>query len=254
MSRLDGKIVIVTGAARGLGADIARAVAGAGGKVTITDLREDMGQSVAQEIGESALFLHHDVTKSADWSAVVEATEQRFGRVTGLVNNAVRNDMSRFEDISEEVFRAVFEVNELGCFLGMKAVLPALRRSGAGSIVNISSTAGMHPSSGAAYGASKWAIRGMSKVVANELGPEGIRVNSLHPGWMRTPATENEPLDKVAAFLPLRQIADTRDIAKSVLFLLSDDSNLMTGTELLIDGGALLLGSVDMARAATVHS
>ena len=254
MSRMDGKVVIVTGAARGLGADIARAVAGAGGKVAMTDLREDMGQSIAQEIGESALFLHHDVSKSADWSVVVDATEQRFGRVTGLVNNAVRNDMSRFEDISEEVFRAVFEVNELGCFLGMKAVLPALRRSGAGSIVNISSTAGMHPSSGAAYGASKWAIRGMSKVVANELGPEGIRVNSLHPGWMRTPATENEPLDRVAAFLPLRQIADTRDIAKSVLFLLSDDSNLMTGAELLVDGGALLLGSVDMARAAMAHS
>jgi 3alpha(or 20beta)-hydroxysteroid dehydrogenase len=130
----------------------------------------------------------------------------------------------------------------------MKAVLPAVRRSGAGSIVNISSTAGMHPSSGAAYGASKWAIRGLTKVVAAELGPEGIRVNSLHPGWMRTPATANEPLEKVAEFLPLRQIADTRDIAKSVIFLLSDDANLITGSEFLIDGGALLLGSVDMAR------
>lgn len=248
MNRLDDKVAIVTGAARGLGADVARAIVAAGGRVTITDLREDLGRELEVELGDAAIFVRQDVTKAAGWDKVIATTESHFGAVTSLVNNAVLNDMSRFEDITEDVFRAVFEVNELGCFLGMKAAIPAMRRARSGSIVNVSSTAGMHPSSGAAYGASKWAIRGMTKVVANELGPEGIRVNSLHPGWMRTPATEHEPLDKVAEFLPLRTVGRTQDVAKSVVFLLSDDANLITGAELLVDGGALLLGSVDMAR------
>ena len=249
MHRLDDRVAIVTGAARGLGADIARAIVAAGARVTLTDVREEMGQEVAAELGDAAMFIRQDVTRAVDWERAVLATEQRFGSVTSLVNNAVCNNMSRFEEITEQEFRAVFEVNELGCFLGMKAVIPAMRRAKSGSIVNVSSTAGMHPSSGAAYGASKWAIRGMTKVVAHELGPEGIRVNSLHPGWMRTPATQHEPFGEVARFLPLRQVAETRDIAKSPVFLLSDDANLITGTEFLIDGGALLLGSVDMARA-----
>ena len=248
MNRLDEKVAIVTGAARGLGADVARAIVAAGGKVTITDLREELGRGVADELGDAAIFVRHDVTKAAGWETVIATTESHFGSITSLVNNAVLNDMSRFEDLTEDVFRAIFEVNELGCFLGMKAVIPAMRRARSGSIVNVSSTAGMHPSSGAAYGASKWAIRGMTKVVANELGPEGIRANSLHPGWMRTPATEFEPLDKIAEFLPLRKVGATPDVAKSVVFLLSDDANLITGAEFLVDGGALLLGSVDMAR------
>ncbi|WP_088347346.1 MULTISPECIES: glucose 1-dehydrogenase [Rhodomicrobium] len=249
MSKLNGTVALVTGAARGLGADIARAVVAAGGKVVITDLRDELGTQVATELGDAAIYRHHDVTKAAEWAAVVDETVRHFGSLTGLVNNAVRNDMSPFDRLTEKDFREVFEVNELGCFLGMKAAIPAMRRAGHGSIVNVSSTAGMHPSGGTAYSASKWAIRGMSKVVANEMGPENIRVNSLHPGWMRTPATEHEPLDEVAKFLPLRQVGDTRDVAKSAVFLLSDEANLITGTEFLVDGGALLLGSVDMARS-----
>lgn len=246
MARLDGKVVLVTGAARGLGESIARAAAMQGAQVLLTDILEEQGERVAVEIGASARFFRQDVRKQADWDDAIAAAEQAFGPISVLVNNAVLMQGDGLNDTTEETFRDVFEVNELGCFLGMRSVVPSMRRAGTGSIVNISSIAGMHPASGIAYCSSKWAIRGMTKSAARDLAPEGIRVNSIHPGWMRTPSTEAAPLDHVATLLPMRRIGETPNVAKLVTFLASDEADYITGGEYLIDGGVLLMGTLEI--------
>jgi 3alpha(or 20beta)-hydroxysteroid dehydrogenase len=246
MNRLDGKVALVTGAARGLGQSIARAFIGAGAQVVLADVMEAPGEAAATALGSAARFQRLDVRHALDWEVAVAATEVSFGPISILVNNAVRMDMLPFGELTEAEFRAVFEVNELGCFLGMRAVLGSMRRTAKGSIINISSIAGMHPSGGIAYSSSKWAIRGMSKSVARELAPEGIRVNSVHPGWMRTPSTEGAPLEEVAKRLPLRSIGEPGDVARLIVFLASDDAGYITGSEYLIDGGALLMGTFEL--------
>jgi 3alpha(or 20beta)-hydroxysteroid dehydrogenase len=253
MASLAGKTAIVTGAARGLGESAARAVAKAGGKVMVTDVSEERGRAVAEEIGALARFRRLDVSRRADWEAAVAAAETELGPVTVLVNNAVRMQYSSFDDLTEEEFRGVFEVNELGCFLGMKAVRDGMRRAGGGSIVNVSSIAGMHPASGIAYCSTKWAIRGMTKSVAHDLAPENIRVNSVHPGWMRVPSAQGAPLEEVAKLLPLRKVGDPDEIAKLIVFLASDDASLITGGEYLIDSGALLMGTLEFAEIAEAN-
>lgn len=251
--RLTGKNAIVTGSARGLGASIARDLAREGARVLLCDILEEQGQDVARSIGDAAIFRRLDVTKSGEWAEIVAEAESTFGSVDVLVNNAALIEQVPFDDVTEELFKAIFDVNALGTFLGMKAVVPAMRRAGSGSIVNISSTAGVHPSGGLAYGGSKFAITGLTKAAAHMLGPEKIRINSVHPGWMKTPQTEVVPLDWVASLLPLRTIMDTAEVAKLVSFLASDDSSMITGSEHLIDAGALLMGARDIVDRMADH-
>jgi 3alpha(or 20beta)-hydroxysteroid dehydrogenase len=252
--RLKGKSAIVTGAARGLGASIALDLTREGAQVMLCDVLEEAGLAVAQRIGEGAVFRAMDVTKSAEWAATVDAAEAAFGSVDILVNNAALIEQVPFDEVTEALFRAIFEVNALGTFLGMKAVTPAMRRAGAGSIVNVSSTAGVHSSGGLAYTGSKFAITGLTKTGAHMLGPENIRMNSIHPGWMRTPQTEAAPLDWVAGLLPLRTIMETDQVAKLVSFLASDDAAMITGSAYVIDAGSLLMGARDIVNHMHEHS
>lgn len=251
--RLKDKSAIVTGSARGLGASIARDLAREGAAVMLCDVLEDLGQEVAESIGGRATFRRLDVTKSEEWGAVVAEAEAAFGKLDILVNNAALIEQVPFDEVTEELFDAVFAVNARGTFLGMRAAVPAMRRVGAGSIVNISSTAGVHSSGGLAYTGSKFAITGLTKTAAHMLGPEKIRVNSVHPGWMKTPQTEMVPQDWVASLLPLRVIMDTAEVAKLVSFLASDDSSMITGSEHLIDAGALLMGARDISDRMVDH-
>lgn len=251
--RLTGKSAIVTGAARGLGESIAIDLAREGARVMLCDVLTEQGLAVAQGIGECALFRPMDVTKADEWASAVAAAEAEFGTVDILVNNAALIEQVPFDEVTEQLFRAIFEVNALGTFLGMKAVTPAMRRAGKGSIVNISSTAGVHSSGGLAYTGSKFAITGLTKTGAHMLGPENIRINSVHPGWMRTPQTEAVPLDWVASLHPLRAVMDTSEVAKLVTFLASDDASMITGSEHVIDAGALLMGARDIVNHMHEH-
>ncbi|WP_208458618.1 SDR family NAD(P)-dependent oxidoreductase [Burkholderia seminalis] len=250
---MERKVAIVTGAARGLGSSIAEDIVAEGGQVLLCDLLEEQGREVAERLGSAARFMKMDVTKAVQWAAAMQHAEAAFGPVQVLVNNAALIELKGFDEITEEDFRAVSEVNELGCFLGMKAVVPSMRRAGGGSIVNISSVAGLHSAGGLAYTASKFAIRGMSKAAAYYLGPDKIRVNSVHPGWMRTPQTEVAPLGWVSTLLPLRQIAEPSQVAKVVSFLASDDAAMITGSEYLVDGGAMLMGTLDIVARMGEH-
>lgn len=251
--RLSGKNAIVTGSARGLGASIAADLAREGARVMLCDVLEDLGRQTAAEIGDAAVFRRMDVSKSDEWASAVAAAEAAFGSVDVLVNNAALIEQVPFDEVTEDLFRSIFEVNALGTFLGMKAVVPAMRRVGGGSIVNISSTAGVHSSGGLAYTGSKFAITGLTKTAAHMLGPERIRINSVHPGWMKTPQTEVVPQEWVASLLPLRTIMDTKEVAKLVSFLASDDSSMITGSEHLIDAGALLMGARDIVDRMAEH-
>ena len=251
--RLNGKLAIVTGGARGLGASVAADIVAEGGRVVICDILEEQGAAVAESLGPTATFRMMDVSKSDDWKAAVENTEALHGPIDILVNNAALIELMGFDEITEEHFRQIFEVNELGCFLGMKSVVPSMRRGGGGSIVNVSSIAGLHSAGGLGYTASKFAIRGMTKSAAYHLGPDRIRVNSIHPGWMRTPQTEVAPLDWVSTLLPLRRIAAPGEVAKLVTFLASDDAAIITGSEYLIDGGAMLMGTLDIVARMGDH-
>ena len=246
MSNLEGSVAIVTGGARGLGESIVRAIVDAGGKVMITDILDELGETLANELGDSARYRRMDVANSRDWADTVAEAEKAFGHVTILVANAVRHNMGSFDDMTEEEFTRVWQVNELGCFLGMKAVVPSMRRAGIGSIINIGSIASVHASGGVAYCASKFAIRGMSKSVARELAPENIRVNTVLPSWMIGPSSEALDQQRVSSALPLRRMGDTSKIAKLVVFLASEDAEFITGSDHLVDGGAMLMGTYEV--------
>lgn len=242
MSRLSGKIAIITGAARGMGASHARLFAKEGARVVLTDMRGAEGAALANELGENALFVEQDVTSAADWKRVVEATEARFGPANVLVNNAgILGTMATTADISEEDYLKVIAVNQHSVYLGMHAVIPSILRAGGGSIVNISSIAGLVANYGfpsLAYVGSKFAVRGMTKAAAVEYGPQGIRVNSVHPGFIMTPmmveATNEEGGDALS-MIPLRRIAEPEEVSNLVLFLASDESSYISGAEHVID-------------------
>lgn len=243
MGRLQGKVAIITGAARGQGEAEARRFVAEGASVLLTDVLDAEGQAVANELGELAAYRHLDVASEDEWIAAVADAEDRFGPVTILVNNAGILDFASIEDQDVERFRRVIDVNLIGTMIGMKCVAPSMRRAGGGSIVNISSNAGIVglPALGA-YVSSKWAVRGLSKTAAMDLGRRGIRVNSLHPGGIDTPMTRmpgHEPDDSpFAKSLPLRRFGLPDEIASVVTFLASDEASYVTGAEWAVDGGA----------------
>lgn len=217
-----------------------------GAKVVLTDLSEYAGKKLADELGENAVFVHHDVTSLESWDNAVSEANRAFGDINVLVNNAgVLGPIARTADLTETDYRSVCSINQDGVFFGMKAVLPSMERAGIGSIVNISSIAGIAANYGfpsLAYVASKFAVRGMTKATAIEYGPRNIRVNSVHPGFIQTPmmveATDDTGGDALA-LIPLGRIADPREVSNLVLFLASDEASYITGSEHLVDAGML---------------
>ncbi|MGV9269398.1 glucose 1-dehydrogenase [Kitasatospora sp. NPDC003701] len=241
MNDLTGKTVIITGGARGLGAEAARLAVAAGAQVVITDVLEADGKATAAALGDRARFVRHDVTSEEDWQHVVDFAEAEFGAVHGLVNNAGIATGSLLVDESVDHFRKVVDINLTGVFIGMKTIVPALRSAGGGSIVNISSAAGlMGLALTAGYGASKWGVRGLSKIGAVELGAERIRVNSVHPGMTYTPMTASVGIRSGEGNYPntpMARVGEAPEIATAVVYLLSDDASYVNGAELAVDGG-----------------
>ena len=242
MGRLDGKVALISGAARGQGEAEARRFVAEGAKVVIGDVLEDEGEAVAHDLGDSASFVKLDVTSEEAWQEAVASTVDAYGGLHVLVNNAgVLGAFTPIVKSTVEHFMTVLSINLLGTFIGIKTAAPALRDSGGGSIVNISSTAGMWGVPFAAdYTASKFGVRGLTKTAALELGHDGIRVNSVHPGGVLTEMVKAVGDDGQSDYyrkLPAGRIGTVDDIANLVVFLASDESAYCTGTEFLIDGG-----------------
>jgi len=246
MDRFKGKVALITGAAQGMGESHARKFIAEGAKVILTDLNEAKGKALAAELGSNALFVHHDATSEAGWKEVVAAGEKQFGKITVLVNNAgILGPIAKTADLSEADFLKVCAINQTSVYLGMRAVIPGMLAAGIGSIVNISSIAGIAANYGfpsVAYVGSKFAVRGMTKATAIEYGPKNIRVNSVHPGFIRTPMmveATNEEGGESLALIPLGRIADAVEVSNLVLFLASDEASYITGAEHVIDAGIM---------------
>jgi 3(or 17)beta-hydroxysteroid dehydrogenase len=249
MGRVEDKVAIVTGAASGIGRGCAELLAREGARVVLTDVTEDAGREAAKAIGGDAVFVGHDVSDEASWRAVIDATLARFGRLDVLLNNAGIIIVADVESTTVEQWRKIMAVNAEGVFLGCKHAIPVMRRSGGGSIINISSTAGLVGTPAfAAYSASKGAVRILTKTVAahcREKG-DGIRCNSIHPGGIDTPMVAAITRSRQSNISDIEQLAapgravgygQPHDIGYLVLYLASDESRFMTGAELAIDGG-----------------
>ncbi len=234
MGRLEGKVAIITGGARGMGAAEGRLFAAEGATVYLTDVLVDPGELTAKEAG--ATFIEHDVTQADQWTAVVNQVLSDTGRIDVLVNNAGIFRWAALTETTPEVWNQVLAVNQTGVFLGMRAVAPAMIAQQGGSIVNISSVAGLEGAGPCfAYGATKWAVRGMTKSAAQQLAPFGIRVNSIHPGLIETPMTADFP--DMSARIPLGHSTPPETVALQALWLASDESAYSTGAEFIVDGG-----------------
>lgn len=238
--RLKDKVIIITGAAQGMGATHAKLCVEAGAKVVLTDINSEKREALVKELGSSALFIKHDVTNEQDWTKVIEQTEAHFGPVNVLVNNAGITTHKSILDTSVEDYRKILEINQVSVFLGMKAVIPSMQNSKQGSIINISSINGI-VGGAIGYTDSKFAVRGMTKAAALECAPFGIRVNSIHPGVIATPMImQGDTKDAVDAFaktIPMKRVAQPEEISGMVLFLASDESSYSTGSEFIADGG-----------------
>jgi 3alpha(or 20beta)-hydroxysteroid dehydrogenase len=259
MGRLDGKVALITGGARGMGKSHVRHFVAEGARVVFGDVLDDKGRYVADGLGEqSCRYVHHDVTSEEDWAAAVTTATEAFGRLDVLVNNAGVLRFASMTDMPLAEFRQILDVNAVGCWLGMKSVIEPMKAAGGGSIVNISSIEGFTGAAGlSAYSASKFAVRGMTKAAAQELGHFGIRVNSVHPGGVLTRmALEQASTAQVSAAqalvpghvidgeaflksLPISRMAEPIEISRLVAFLASDDSSYSTGSEFVADGGVL---------------
>ncbi|WP_269821800.1 glucose 1-dehydrogenase [Nocardia asteroides] len=236
MSRLSGKVALISGAARGMGAAHARAVVAHGGQVVLGDILDEPGAALADELGDAAVYVPLDVRDPEAWGAAVRTAEERFGGLHVLVNNAGIVNGNLLPDFELSEWQKIIDINLTGTFLGMRASVPLLRKSGGGSIVNISSVEGLRGSAGLhGYVATKFAVRGLTKSAALELAPQGIRVNSVHPGLIRTPMTEGIPEDFLQ--IPLGRGADPEEVSALVVFLASDESSYSTGAEFVVDGG-----------------
>ena len=245
--RLEGKVAIITGGARGQGATEARMFAQEGARVVIGDIRDEQGMQVEAEIrelGGEAVYLHLDVTSADDWQQAVDTAEQRFGKVDVLVNNAAIVLRKNIEETTADDWDNIMEINAKGVFLGTKAVIPAMRRAGGGSIINISSISGLVAVGPPAYIATKGAVRLFTKSTAIQYAAENIRANSIHPGSVDTDmrregmgASTPEEIQERIDQIPLGRVGTTEDIAYGVMFLASDESSFMTGSEVVIDGG-----------------
>jgi NAD(P)-dependent dehydrogenase (short-subunit alcohol dehydrogenase family) len=246
--RLKGKVAIVTGGASGMGRSEATIFAREGASVVVADLLEKEGEETAKAIGPSARFMKLDVTSEESWQAVIAAAEREFGKVDILVNNAGISGTYQPDLTSTEAWDRVMDINAKGVFLGMKHALPALKRAGGGAIVNISSISGFAGQHGVhmAYNASKGAVRIMTKTAAVQWAEHGIRVNSVHPGFMpamRTSVGSANPewRAKVLRAVPMKREGRVEEVAHAVLFLASDEASYITGTELVVDGGFLAM-------------
>ncbi|MDQ4086350.1 MAG: glucose 1-dehydrogenase [Actinomycetota bacterium] len=245
MGRLNGKVALVTGAARGQGAAVARRFVDEGARVVVADVLDDVGKETASALGDAAYFRHLDVSNEHEWASAVDEAVGTFGRVDVLVNNAGVLHFAAIADQTVEDFQRLFSVNQLGAFLGIRAVAPVMAGQGGGSIVNVSSIEGL---AGApfliAYNATKFAIRGMTKTAALELGSSRVRVNSVHPGLIDTGMTravaggDGADLEKACRRLPVRRAGRPEDITGIMTFLASDESAYCTGSEFVVDGGA----------------
>lgn len=241
---LEGKVALITGAARGQGESAARIFHAEGASVVLTDVLDDLGEAVAKELGDRAIYRRLDVRDEDGWAAAVAAAEESFGAVTVLHNNAA---VLRGGDVlasSRRDFLDLMDVNVWGCLVGMQQVLPSMRQAGGGSIINVSSTGGLIGQPGAVtYSASKAALRGLTKAAAIDLAPD-VRVNSLHPGWVDTPMvrdkrkqSDEEYVARLRPVVPMARAAHPDELANAALFLASDLSSYVTGSELVVDGG-----------------
>lgn len=239
MGRVEGKVALISGGARNIGGASARLLVEEGAKVVIGDLLDEEGQALAEELGDSARYVHLDVTSDEDWRAAVALTVAEFGRLDVLFNNAGIFNGGPLSRYKQSQWQEMLDVNLTGPFLGMRAATDALIAAGGGSIINTSSIEGLRGTPWAhGYVASKWGLRGLTKSAAMELAPHGIRVNSIHPGRISTPATDQMPEDLIP--IPLGRPGQPHEVATFVLFLASDESSFATGTEFVVDGGTVM--------------
>ena len=241
MTSFSGLTAIVTGAAGAMGEQEARMFAERGANVVLTDVRADEGTAIADDIGKSAVFVPHDVSSESGWNTVIETALSAFGSVNVLVNNAAISKAIKLIDTDVDTFDLFYRINQLGVYLGMKSVVEPMKAVGGGSIINISSVAGLRGASTLfAYSASKWAVRGMTQSAALELARFKIRVNAVCPGVSDTPMNAPNPPgmnDVLVKTTPLRRMGESREVAEAVLFLASPEASFATGAELAIDGG-----------------
>ena len=236
MGRVDGKVALISGGARGMGESHARLLVAEGASVVIGDILDDQGKAVADDIGDAARYVHLDVTQPAEWQAAVSAAVQDFGKLDVLVNNAGIVNLGQLRTFDLAKWRQILDVNLTGTFLGMQAAVDPMTEAGGGSIINISSIEGIRGAPMVhGYVATKWAVRGLTKSAALELAAQKIRVNSIHPGFIRTPMTKHLPDDMVT--IPLGRPAKSVEISTWVVFLASDESSYATGSEFVVDGG-----------------
>ena len=242
--RLENKVAIISGGSRGMGAFEATLFVKEGAKVIIGDVRDEEGRDLAKHIGSNAVYMHLDVTSERDWAAVVKEATDRYGKLDILVNNAGVSARGTIEETSVDDWDRVMGINSKGVFLGTRAAIPDMRKSGGGSIINISSQLGLvgMAESSPQYQSSKGAVRIFTKSAAIQYAPEGIRVNSVHPGPIVTPMTEARRSDSavqqvMVSRIPLGRYGESKDVAYGVLYLASDEASFVTGSELVIDGG-----------------
>ncbi|GMA24142.1 3-alpha-hydroxysteroid dehydrogenase [Luteimicrobium album] len=236
MGRVQDKVAIVTGGTGGMGTTHAKALVAEGAKVMIADLDHAKGAALAAELGDAARYVHLDVTSEDDWAAAVAATVEAFGTVDVLVNNAGIANGAAITEFTPEMWRKIIDINLTGTFLGIHAVAGIMAKAGSGSIINISSVEGLRGSPGLhGYVASKFGVRGLTKSVALDLGPRGVRVNSIHPGFIETPMTASLNPDDL--MIPLGRAAKPEEVSQLVVFLASDESSYSTGAEFVVDGG-----------------